>query len=78
MRSTDGFVTFRKLETEQVAQRILQLSEESTQGSFQPSWEKDILTLALENKEHLGHMHGMAVSIPWKLGFLDDDDSYKS
>jgi len=76
--SGDGPVSCRKPETEQVAQRILQLSEESIQGSFQPSREKDILTSALGNKEHPGRTRGIGVSVPWKLGFPDDASSYRS
>ena len=57
---------------------VLSPSGESTQGSFQPSQEKDILISALGNKEHPGHTRCIGVFIPWKLGFPDDADSYRS
>ena len=73
--SADGTVAFRKPETVQVAQNILRLSEESSQGTFQAAREKDILTSALGNKEHPGRMRGVGVTVPWKLGFPDDAGS---
>ncbi|KAF0925846.1 hypothetical protein E2562_018485 [Oryza meyeriana var. granulata] len=75
--TSDGSISFANTETEQVAQRVQQLAEESLQGSFQSCREKDILTAALGTKEHPGRTRGLGATVPWKAGFADNADLYK-
>ncbi|BAH93112.1 Os05g0359000 [Oryza sativa Japonica Group] len=75
--TSDGSISFANTETEQVAQRVQQLAEESLQGSFQSCREKDILTEALGTKEHPGRTRGLGATVPWKAGFTDNSDLYK-
>ena len=51
--------------------RLQQYIEAAQQGKFVPDREKDELTMALGNPEHLGRTRGTLGSIPWKVGFPD-------
>ncbi|XP_015692878.1 uncharacterized protein LOC102709466 [Oryza brachyantha] len=77
MTTSDGIISFANTETEQVAQRVQQLAEESLKGSFQTCREEDILTAALGTKEHPGRTRGLGATVPWKAGFSDNSDLYK-
>src|SRR5204863_5554172 len=48
------------------------------QGSFVPDRENDVLTKALETKEHPGRARGFGYKVPWKKGFPNDLYKYKS
>jgi hypothetical protein len=39
--------------------------------------ENDVLSGALGNTEHTGHIHGVASQMPGKIGFPNDAWSYK-
>lgn len=47
------------------------------EGNFMPNREKDELTYALGNPEHTGRVRGMGI-IPWKHGFSEDLETYRS
>jgi hypothetical protein len=62
---------------QQVAQRLQDAIHAAAQGTFELDREKDKLTYALQNPEHLGRTRGKGV-VPWKFGFRDYIDSYIS
>ena len=37
-----------------------------------------MLTKALENKEHPGQTRGLGPNYPWRIGFPEDEASYRS
>jgi len=47
------------------------------EGKFDPERENDEMTRALGNDEHPGRTRGKG-PIPWKIGFPNDSDSYRS
>jgi hypothetical protein len=51
---------------------------EVQEGKFQPDRENDELTKALENAEHTGQTRGLGATTPWRTGFPDDSESYRS
>ena len=54
------------------------LSAQSSQGSFQADRERDILSAALGNNEHPGRTRCLGLYVPWKYGFREDSESYRS
>jgi hypothetical protein len=48
------------------------------EGKFHPDRENDKLTKALTNPEHTGRTRGVGVATPWRTGFADDSESYRS
>src|SRR6266542_5273469 len=52
--SSCGELSFNKLETQEVVQKIAQIQAQVSEGSFVPDREHDILTKALGNSEHSG------------------------
>jgi hypothetical protein len=48
------------------------------EGKFHPDREKDELSRALGNPEHPGRTRGTSGSVPWKVGFPDSRDTYRS
>ena len=50
---------FDKLETQEAVSRILKYAEDKETGSFNPSRERDELSLGLGNNEHTGHTGGL-------------------
>jgi hypothetical protein len=48
------------------------------EGTFQLDREKDELTKALKNKEHTGQTRGLGSAIPWRSGFAEDSQTYRS
>ncbi len=72
----DGSLIFGD-EIHEAAHRLTDAVEASSQGMFRPDREKDELTLALQNPEHLGRTRGRGV-VPWKIGFKEDIHTYKS
>ena len=61
----------------QLAAQRLQVIQAAAEGTFQPDRERDELTYALGNPEHLGRTRGRGV-VPWKYGFRDYIESYRS
>ena len=59
------------------AQRLQEAIQAAAEGTFQPDRERDELTYALGNLEHLGRTRGNGV-VPWKYGFRDYIESYRS
>jgi hypothetical protein len=51
---------------------------EVQEGTFQPDRENDELTKALKNKEHTGRTRGLGSAIPWRCGFAEDNQTYRS
>ena len=60
-----------------VANRLQEAIKAVTQGTFEHNREKDELTYALQNPEHPGCTMGKGV-VPWKFGFRDYIESYRS
>ena len=59
------------------AQRLQEAIQAAAEGTFQPDRERDELTYALRNLEHLGRTRGKGVVL-WKYGFRDYINSYRS
>ena len=57
-KSSGGNLKFDKPETQEVVSRILKYAEDNKKGSFNPSKERDELSLGLGNKEHIGRTKG--------------------
>ena len=55
---SDGNLKFDKPETQEAVSRILKYTEDKENGSFNPSRERDELSLGLGNKEHIGRNKG--------------------
>lgn len=53
------------------------MHEEAAQGRFESNWERDVLTHALENKEHPGRTREAGV-VAWRIAFKDDWATYRS
>jgi hypothetical protein len=51
---------------------------EVQEGMFQPDRENDELTKALKNKEHTRRIRGLDPAIPWRSGFTQDNQTYRS
>src|SRR5664279_6447121 len=51
---------------------------EVREGKFHPERENDELTKALGNPEHTGRTRGYGPSVPWKTGFPEYSESYRS
>ena len=62
---------------QQAAQRLHEAIQAVAEGTFQPDRERDELTYALGNPEHLGRTRGKSV-VPWKYGFRDYTELYRS
>ena len=61
-RSTESFgssLKFNKQETQEAVSRILKYAKDKEKGSFNPSRERDELSLGLRNNEHTGHTRGL-------------------
>ena len=57
---------------------IVEAITEVQKGKFIPDREKDELTKALRNPEKPGRTRGFGPSVPWKIGFPEDHESYRS
>ena len=57
--SSGGNLKFDKPETQEAVSRILKYVEDKEKRSFNPSRERDALSLGLRNKEHTGHTRGL-------------------
>ena len=63
-KSSDGNLKFDKLETQETVSRILKYAEDKEKGSFNPSRERNELSLGLGNKKHTGHTRGLGKGRP--------------
>ena len=80
VRSTESSgsnLKFDKPETQEAVSRILKYAEDKEKGSFNPSRERDELSLGLGNKEHTGRTRGLGKRTTWKQGFEEDRHIYK-
>ena len=77
IESSDSNLNFNKPETQEAVSRILKYAEDKEKGSFNPSRERDELSLGLGNKEHTGHTRGLGKRMTWKQGFEEDRHMYK-
>ena len=75
--SSGGNLKFDKPETQEAVSRILKYAEDKKKGSFNPSRERDELSLGLRNKEHTGRTRGLGKRMTWKQGFEEDRHMYK-
>jgi DNA-binding ferritin-like protein len=64
----DGSFSSTNQPMNDLIQRITKVTEEVIQGTHTSNREKDVLTQALENKEHPGRTRGTGV-VPWMLAF---------
>ena len=62
---------------QRAAQRLQEAIQAAAERTFQPYRERDELTYALGNPEHPGRTRGKSV-VPWKYGFRDYIESYRS
>ena len=60
-----------------LVQRISEVNDEVRKGTSSTNRENDVLTQALENKEHLGRTRGAGL-VPWKLAFKEESSTYQS
>jgi hypothetical protein len=60
-----------------LAQRISEVTNEVRQGTRTSNREKDVLTQALENREHPGCTREACV-VPWRLSFEEEAHTYRS
>ena len=75
--SSGGNLKFDKPETQEAVSRILKYAEDKEKGSFNPSRERNELSLGLGNKEHIGRTRGLGKRTTWKQGFEEDRHMYK-
>lgn len=68
---------FNKAETQAVAENIMKYAEDRAKGEFEPSREKDELSMGLGNPEHTGRVRGVGKSVSWRDGFQEDRAIYK-
>ena len=57
--SSGGNLKFDKPETQEAVSRILKYTEDKKKGSFNPSRERDELSIGLETNEHIGRTRGL-------------------
>jgi hypothetical protein len=53
------------------------LTAQEKTGEFKSQWERDQLSIALENEEHHGHTRAISSITSWKEGFADESHMYK-
>jgi len=54
---------------EEASKNIFKVAAKQQAGEFKPQSEKDVLTVALGNLEHPGHVRGISSKEGWKEGF---------
>jgi hypothetical protein len=72
----DGKLVHKKKGVTAVQEKAVQLTEKRL-GLFKSVRENDILSGALGNVEHTGHIHGVASQMPSEVGFPNNAWSYK-
>jgi hypothetical protein len=75
--SSGGNLKFDKPETQEAVSRILKYAKDKEKGSFNPSRERDELSLDLRNDEHTCRTRGLGKRMTWKHGFEEDRHMYK-
>jgi hypothetical protein len=73
----DGKLIHKKKGVATVQENAVQLTEKKRLGVFKSDKENDVLSGALGNTEHTGHICGVASQMPWKVDFPNDAWSYK-
>jgi hypothetical protein len=76
-RSVDSSDLKFAKETEEAVSRILKCVEDSENGVFTPSRERDELSIGLGNPEHTGRTRGLGKLVTWKKEFTEDINMYK-
>ncbi|KAL6647076.1 hypothetical protein ACP70R_014513 [Stipagrostis hirtigluma subsp. patula] len=76
-KTADGQLVLNNPRDQEVAQEMIRLTVESSQGSIRLARENDVLSKALGRPEHPGRTRGVSVYATWKQG-LHDDGSYRS
>jgi hypothetical protein len=61
-----------------VQEKAVELTTKKRLGLFKSNKENDVLSGALDNAEHTGHIRGVASQMLWKIGFPNDAWCYKS
>ncbi|RLN22574.1 hypothetical protein C2845_PM07G14520 [Panicum miliaceum] len=73
-----GQVIDKSQEAQEVVEKMLDMSSQTTQGTLKQDRERDVLTMALQNDKHPGRTRGMGSKVPWGKGFSEYSDSYRS
>jgi hypothetical protein len=73
----DGKLVHKKKGVAAVQKKVVQPTKKTGLGLFKSDRENDVLSGALGNAEHTGHIRGVASQKPWKVGFSNDAWSYK-
>jgi hypothetical protein len=73
----DGKLVHKKKGVVIVQEKVVQLTEKKRLDLFKSDRENDVLSGALGNAEHTGHIRGVASQMLWKVGFSNDTWSYK-
>ena len=73
----EGKPHFDKPETEAVAQKMYELTELQKEGKFSVKRDKDVLSTAIETKEHGGRIRGVSSKLTFREGFEEDRSTYK-
>jgi hypothetical protein len=73
----DGKLVHKKKGVAAVQEKPVELTAKKILSLFKSDRENDILSGALGNAEHTGHIHGVASQMLWKISFSNDAWSYK-
>jgi hypothetical protein len=73
-----GKLVQKKKQIAESLRELVKTIAEVQEGTFQPDRENDELTKALKNKEHIGRTRGLGSAIPWRSGFAEDSQTYRS
>ena len=73
-----GKCVFMKAQVKTPVTKLQEAINEAQEGRFHPDREKDELSKALGNLEDPGRTRGTSGCIPWKYGFPDSTDTYRS
>jgi hypothetical protein len=72
----DGKLVHKKKGVAAVQENVVELTTKKRLGLFKSDRENDVLSGALDNAEHTGHIRGVASQMPGKIGFPNDAWSY--
>jgi hypothetical protein len=73
-----GKLVKKKKQIVEPLRELVKTIAEVQEGMFQPDKENDELTKALKNKEHTRQTRGLGSAIPWRFGFIEDSQTYRS
>jgi hypothetical protein len=73
----DGKLVHKKKGITAVQEKVVELTAKKRLGLFKSNRENDVLSGALSNAEHTGHICGVASQMPWKIVFSNDAWRYK-